>query len=79
MLTICVLLSRKSVDHQASDEDPLRVDPFPIRCILTSHTQPTANKIPDMQDSIIEQFSRDKALERVSKHLNSRFLDDNRM
>ena len=79
MLTIGVQSSTKSVDHQVSDKDPLRVDAFPIRCTLTSHTQSTTNKIPDMRDSTIKLFSRDKALERVKKHLNTRFLGDDRM
>ena len=78
MLTICVLSSTKSVDDHVSDKDTLLVDAFHIRCIRTSQTQPTADKVHDMRDSAIEQFSRDKVLEHVSKHLNSRFLDDNR-
>ena len=74
-----MLLSTKLVDHQVSDKDPSRVDAFPIRCTLTSHTKPIADTVHDMRDSTIKEFTRDKALQRISKHLNSRFLDNNRL
>ena len=79
MLTIYMLSSAKPVENQVSDTNTSRVDAFLIRCILTSHTQPTANTVRDMRDSTTKLFSRDKALEGLSKHLNLRFVDDDRM